>query len=65
MPRKKGYAAVDGVFPGSEITAEEWEFIRAIEAYKRKHRRHFPAWTEVLAVLKRLGYRKPDGPPTS
>lgn len=62
MPRKKGYLPIDEVFPGSEITAEEWEFIRAIEAYKRKHRRQFPAWTEVLEVLKRLGYRKAEPP---
>jgi hypothetical protein len=39
-------------------TAEEWEFIRAIDAYKRKYRKMNPTAAEVLAVAKSLGYRK-------
>jgi hypothetical protein len=40
------------------LTAEELEFIRAIDSYKRKHNRPFPTWSEVLRVLKDLGYQK-------
>jgi len=34
------------------------EFITAVDDYKRKHARPFPSWSEVLEVLKGLGYRK-------
>lgn len=47
---------------GSEYTAEELEFLRAMDRYKRERRRPFPAWSEVLAVLKSLGYQKPEVP---
>jgi hypothetical protein len=30
----------------------------AIDEYKRKNAKHFPTWTEVLEVIKALGYRK-------
>jgi hypothetical protein len=40
------------------LTADDLEFIRAIDAYKRKHSRPFPTWSEVLRILKGLGYRK-------
>ena len=30
----------------------------AIEEYKRKNQRPFPTWTEVLEVIKALGYRR-------
>ena len=41
-----------------EMTAEQFEFIRAIEAYKRVNNKLFPTWTEVLEVMQQLGYRK-------
>jgi len=41
-----------------EMTAEQFEFIKAIEAYKRVNKRLFPTWTEVLEVVRQLGYRK-------
>ncbi len=34
------------------------EFIGAIEAYRLAHARPFPSWSEVLHVLRQLGYRK-------
>lgn len=43
---------------GVRYTAEEWEFIRALDAYRRRTGRRYPAASEVLAVLKALGYRK-------
>lgn len=41
-----------------EMTAEQFEFIRAVEAYKRVNNKLFPTWTEVLEVVMQLGYRK-------
>ncbi len=37
---------------------EEWEFIRAIEQFKRDTRNPFPSWSEALAVLRGLGYHR-------
>ena len=41
-----------------EMTDEQLEFIMAIDEYKRVNNRPFPTWTEVLEVIKLLGYRK-------
>ncbi|WP_149109701.1 hypothetical protein [Limnoglobus roseus] len=43
---------------GGNYSAEEVEFLKAMDAYQRTHRRPFPSWTEALKVLKSLGYRK-------
>ncbi len=40
------------------MTPEQFEFIRAIETYKKVNKRLFPTWTEVLEVIDQLGYRK-------
>ena len=39
-----------------EMAPDVIEFITAIDAYKRTHRRPFPTWSEVLDVVKGLGY---------
>ena len=41
-----------------EMTPEQFLFIKAIDAYKRVNRRPYPTWTEVLEVVRKLGYRK-------
>lgn len=41
-----------------EMTGEVLEFITAIDEYKRIHGRPFPSWSEVLEILKSLGYEK-------
>jgi len=41
-----------------EMTAEQFEFVMAIETYKKVNRRLYPTWTEVLEVMQQLGYRK-------
>jgi len=41
-----------------EMTDEQFLFVRAIDAYKRVNGKSFPTWTEVLEVMRRLGYRK-------
>ncbi|MEO1235218.1 MAG: hypothetical protein AAFX76_00360 [Planctomycetota bacterium] len=41
-----------------EMTPEQFLFIKAIDAYKRVNQRPFPTWTEVLEIIRKLGYRK-------
>ncbi len=40
------------------MSEEQFEFLMAIDEYKRQNSRPFPTWTEVLEVIKALGYRK-------
>ena len=37
---------------------DEIEFMKAIDDYKRRSGRPFPTWSEVLEVIRDLGYRK-------
>ena len=41
-----------------EMTAEQFDFLQAINEYKKVNRRPFPTWSEVLDVMRALGYRK-------
>lgn len=41
-----------------EMNEEQFEFLMAIDEYKRANQRPFPTWTEVLEVIKAIGYRK-------
>lgn len=41
-----------------EMTPEQFLFIKSIDAFKRVNQRPFPTWTEVLEVLRKMGYRK-------
>src|SRR6516162_9518020 len=41
-----------------DYTEEEIAFMKAMDQYKRDNRRPFPTWSEVLEVLRALGYRK-------
>lgn len=41
-----------------ELTAEQFLFVRAVEAFKQANGKSFPTWTEVLEVIRLLGYRK-------
>lgn len=41
-----------------EMSDEQFEFLMAINEYKRVNKRPFPTWTEILDVMKALGYRK-------
>ena len=41
-----------------ELTLDEIEFVRTIDRYKQKFNRPFPTWSEVLAIVKELGYTK-------
>jgi hypothetical protein len=41
-----------------EMTPYQFEFVMAIETYKKVNKRMYPTWTEVLEVIQQLGYRK-------
>ena len=45
-----------------EMSGEVLEFIQAIDDYKRLNSRPFPNWSEVLEILKGLGYDKSVSP---
>ena len=40
------------------MTAHQFEFVMAIQTYKKVNKRLYPTWTEVLEVARQLGYRK-------
>src|SRR4051812_23952776 len=41
-----------------DYSDDESEFMKAMDRYKRENRRPFPTWSEVLEVLRSLGYRR-------
>jgi len=41
-----------------EMTPEQFLFVSAVDAFKRANNRMFPTWTDVLEVVRLLGYRK-------
>lgn len=41
-----------------QLTDEQFNFLLAIDDYKKLNNRPFPSWTEVLEIIKALGYRK-------
>lgn len=49
-------------FIGLDVSAEAVEFGKAMDRYKRERQRPFPTCSEVLAVLRSLGYRKQASP---
>ena len=40
------------------LSTEQLEFIKAIENYKNEKKKLFLSWSEVLDILKDLGYQK-------
>ncbi len=40
------------------MTQEQFVFVMAIEAFKRVNDKTFPTWTDVLEIVRKLGYRK-------
>lgn len=41
-----------------DYTADEVEFMNAMNLYRRKTGRNFPTWSEVLEVVRSLGYHR-------
>ena len=48
---------VDPTTCEKDYSDEEIIFMKAMDQYKRANRRPFPTWSEVLEVLRSLGYR--------
>ena len=42
-----------------DYSGDEIEFMRAMDDYKRRSGRQFPTWSEVLEVVRSLGYVRP------
>lgn len=49
---------VDPATCDRDYSGLEMEFLGAIQEYKRSSGRMFPTWTEVLEVVRDLGYQK-------
>lgn len=41
-----------------EMNKEQFLFLLAIDAFKKANHKTFPSWTDVLEVMRLLGYRK-------
>lgn len=41
-----------------EMTTEQYMFLMAIDAFKKANNKTYPSWTDVLEVIRLLGYRK-------
>ena len=44
--------------PLAEVDADVLEFIEALDRFKKQNGRPFPSWSEVLLVLRQLGYAR-------
>ncbi len=51
------------IFPGAEYTADECAALAAVDAYRRRTGHKFPTLTELLDVLRALGWTPPARPP--
>ena len=43
-----------------DYSTAELEFMQAMQEYKQKSGRMFPTWSEILEVVRGLGYQKLD-----
>ena len=41
-----------------EMTGEQFLFLMAIDTFKRVNGKTFPSWSDVLEIVRKLGYRK-------
>jgi hypothetical protein len=48
-----------------DYSSAELEFMQAMQDYKKKSGRMFPTWSEVLEVLRGLGYEKAEAEASS
>ena len=48
-----------------DYSAEEIEFMQAMDAYKRASGRMFPTCSEILEVIRGLGYQRPAQEPAA
>ena len=60
QPSRRQTAQVDSKPSDPGYSPAELEFMQAMQDYKQSSGRMFPTWSEVLEVLKALGYAKLD-----
>ncbi|MEM9380197.1 MAG: hypothetical protein AAGB93_09650 [Planctomycetota bacterium] len=53
--------AKGGARKPDEMPEDVLEFIQAIDDYKRQENRPFPTWSEILDIVKSLGYGRKAG----
>lgn len=41
-----------------QLTKEQFLFVVAVDAFKKSNDVHFPSWTDVIEIIRLLGYRK-------
>jgi len=58
MPHWLSYTSYSLFFDGSNMAADEVEFLLAIASYQKRFKRRYPTWLEVLHIARCLGYRK-------
>lgn len=57
-PKGERRRQIDPTTCERDYDQDEFEFMKAMDDYKRAFGRPFPTWSEVLEVIKSLGYRK-------
>lgn len=63
MPAPKKPRGMEPTTSSDRIySSDEQEFHNAVEAYKRRNKVRFPTLSELLLVLKSLGYEKKSPP---
>lgn len=64
VPRRR---QIDPTTCERDYTADEIEFMHALDAYKRANGRMFPTCSEILEVIRNLGYARtpPSDTPTA
>jgi len=62
VPRRR---QIDPTTCERDYTPEEIEFMRALDEYKRSSGRMFPTCSEILEVLRNLGYEKRSPNPST
>ena len=45
-----------------DYSADDVDFMRAMDEYKRLSARQFPTWSEVLEVVRAIGYERVNAP---
>ncbi len=60
--KKERRRRVDPTTFEKQYSADELEFMTAMQEFKTRTAKAFPTHAEVLAVARSLGYYRPDGP---
>jgi len=57
-PKVERRRQIDPTTCERDYTDDEIEFMKAMDKYKRTSGRQFPTWSEVLEVVRDLGYNR-------